>query len=727
VNERLPVRFARGLPFLALALFGGAAWMQMLEPAQGRRAVWAAAIAIGALAATELAARRRGRARAAILAATILAGAVGALLAAGVPDELLRPDRWQDLLAGIGRGIGQMSGARVPYRGLDPWTATAIMLGATALTLAAGLLAGWPRRDGSTGFPIAALVLLVGLSAVPVISLADNAFGRGAVLAVLVLAFLLAERVRVSDAAGAGMAVIAVAVLALVAAPLLDGDDPWFDYETWALEGASSETTVFDWDHGYGVLDWPREGKEVLRVKARRSTYWKAQHLDLFNGERWQAQTIGSNARGAFEQIPYGAPGFSQAVLEARVTVRHMRSGTFVVPGTPLRSPEMPGRQAITTGVPGIYSASRELRRGDAFVVRAYVPTPRTRDLLNAGTEYPAWSDWYRVVGLPGLVDGRRFVRFPAFGDEGALRVWEGGVAEDQDPERIMRDSELRRTWELARRLREGSASPYRFLKRVEAYLARDAFSYSETPPESAQSLEGFLFDAREGYCQHFSGAMALLLRMGGVPARVATGFSPGSLDEDAGEFVVRDTDAHSWVEAWFEDIGWVPFDPTPNAAPPAAQAAGPQFPTAAVGDVADLGTSDAAADARRRAAEDGPPTLALVAAGLAAVGLVCGAVAWRRRRARMGHAPVDELERALLRAGWRMGPATTLRTLERAFASSPEAARYVRQVRESRYAAGGVPPTGAQRRALRRALRAGRGGVGHVRAWWAVPPRLRG
>ena len=67
-------------------------------------------------------------------------------------------------------------------------------------------------------------------------------------------------------------------------------------------------------------------------------------------------------------------------------------------------------------------------------------------------------------------------------------------------------------------------------------------------------TLDGFLFDAKQGYCQQYSGAMALLLRMGGIPARVATGFSTGATDTKTGEYVVRDFDAHSWVEVYYPD-----------------------------------------------------------------------------------------------------------------------------------------------------------------------------
>ena len=59
---------------------------------------------------------------------------------------------------------------------------------------------------------------------------------------------------------------------------------------------------------------------------------------------------------------------------------------------------------------------------------------------------------------------------------------------------------------------------------------------------------------------------------MAGIPARVATGFTTGAFDEKEKEYVVRDLDAHSWVEAWFPGIGWVTRDPTPAAAPARSQ-----------------------------------------------------------------------------------------------------------------------------------------------------------
>ena len=113
----------------------------------------------------------------------------------------------------------------MPYRGLDEWTAP----GARRRRDAAdrrrrALLAFWPRRGGRTGFPVAALFLLLALYVVPAVVLDfEGEFLRGAVLAVLMLAFLRLEKLGVDDAPAAGIAAVAAALAALLAAPALDG------------------------------------------------------------------------------------------------------------------------------------------------------------------------------------------------------------------------------------------------------------------------------------------------------------------------------------------------------------------------------------------------------------------------------------------------------------------------------------------------------------------------
>ena len=158
-------------------------------------------------------------------------------------------------------------------------------IGGTLLIVVAALLAFWPRRDGRTGFPAVALIALVTLYVVPAVVLDfEGEFLRGAVLAVLMVAFLRLEKLGVRDAPAAGVAAVAVALAALLAAPALDGREPWWDYERWALDTASARAVSFTWDHDYSPLDWPRDGRELLRVKASIPAYWKATDLDVFDG-----------------------------------------------------------------------------------------------------------------------------------------------------------------------------------------------------------------------------------------------------------------------------------------------------------------------------------------------------------------------------------------------------------------------------------------------------------
>ena len=268
--------------------------------------------------------------------------------------------------------------------------------------------------------------------------------------------------------------------------------------------------------------------------------------------------------------------------------------------------------------------------------------------------------------------------------------------------------------------------TPEDYVQNVLSFLSEDEFTYTEAPPLSASTLDGFLFDAKSGYCQQYSGSMALLLRMAGIPARVVTGFSTGATDIKTGEYIVRDFDAHSWVEAYYPGWGWITFDPTPAASPARSQ---PADAVASSG-----GSTGGTASFGRDPLEDRGGGIAVVdeaapwwrlplfiAGGLAILGLLAVAA----RRWRRGAPPaLSELERALRRTRREPAPGTTLHALEQRFAGTPAAAGYVRVLRESRYRDAPAHPTRAQRRGLRSELGRGGGLIGRLRAWWALPPR---
>ncbi len=104
----------------------------------------------------------------------------------------------------------------------------------------------------------------------------------------------------------------------------------------------------------------------------------------------------------------------------------------------------------------------------------------------------------------------------------------------------------------------------------VRDYLRREyAYTMSETarPSGDADFVDHFLFEQRQGYCDHFSTAMTVMLRTAGIPARWVMGYAPGEMtgaENGTMQITVRQSDAHSWVEVWDEQWGWVPYEPTP-------------------------------------------------------------------------------------------------------------------------------------------------------------------
>ncbi|MFQ1001048.1 transglutaminaseTgpA domain-containing protein [Modestobacter sp. SSW1-42] len=121
----------------------------------------------------------------------------------------------------------------------------------------------------------------------------------------------------------------------------------------------------------------------------------------------------------------------------------------------------------------------------------------------------------------------------------------------------------------LADELTDPGQAPYERALAIQQYFAdRDngfVYSLSTTPGTTGDRLVDFL-RLKRGYCEQYAGAMAVLVRAAGVPARVVLGYTPGQEQEDGTRLVTTD-DAHAWVEAWFSGLGWIPFDPTPIAA----------------------------------------------------------------------------------------------------------------------------------------------------------------
>ena len=100
--------------------------------------------------------------------------------------------------------------------------------------------------------------------------------------------------------------------------------------------------------------------------------------------------------------------------------------------------------------------------------------------------------------------------------------------------------------------------------KAIESQL-QTAYGYSlQMKASGPDPLADFLFNVKTGHCEYFSTAMAVMLRTHGIASRVVNGFLPGEYNDLGGDYIVRASDAHSWVEVYFPGSGWLTFDPTP-------------------------------------------------------------------------------------------------------------------------------------------------------------------
>lgn len=132
----------------------------------------------------------------------------------------------------------------------------------------------------------------------------------------------------------------------------------------------------------------------------------------------------------------------------------------------------------------------------------------------------------------------------------------------------------------LAKSLAAKAETSAGYVEHVLSYFREQPYFYTLTPPplipganqedvETQKNLvDRFLFQSRKGFCEHFAGSFAFLMRAAGVPARVVLGYQGGELNRYGGYLVVRQSDAHAWCEVWLPEKGWVRIDPTGVVAP---------------------------------------------------------------------------------------------------------------------------------------------------------------
>jgi hypothetical protein len=287
----------------------------------------------------------------------------------------------------------------------------------------------------------------------------------------------------------------------------------------------------------------------VLLVRSTQPLYLRATTADRYAGQaitgtETSAASFGANTDLVSpDEIPAG-----RTILQASVRILASRSAVAFAPEAPLQfgvdtEVDMRGSMADIAAV----RLPVPLAQNQEYSFVSGVSTATVQELRAASTGYPDWVE-QRYLQLPRRMPGR------------VVRIAESIVA--------------------------GADTPYDKATAVERYL-RASYTYSthvpEVPPDR-DWVDFFLFDSQQGYCDYFATAMAVLLRMQGVPARVASGFAPGDLDDGAGGRVVREYHAHSWVEVYFPGHGWQTFEPSAiRSVPERAERAPSQPSTQAV------------------------------------------------------------------------------------------------------------------------------------------------
>jgi transglutaminase-like putative cysteine protease len=138
-------------------------------------------------------------------------------------------------------------------------------------------------------------------------------------------------------------------------------------------------------------------------------------------------------------------------------------------------------------------------------------------------------------------------------------RAWYQRIPDGSNPE----------TQALAREMHEAAGSDTAYINAVLARFNEEEYFYTLQPPAlGSNSVDRFLFDTRQGFCEHYASAFAVLMRAANIPARVVLGYHGGEMNPMAGHMTVRQSDAHAWNEVWLDGQGWYRIDPTAAVAP---------------------------------------------------------------------------------------------------------------------------------------------------------------
>jgi transglutaminase-like putative cysteine protease len=218
---------------------------------------------------------------------------------------------------------------------------------------------------------------------------------------------------------------------------------------------------------------------------------------------------------------------------------------------------------------------------------------PRTLDSLDGAVEYavtmePHGKRWLFALDLPGKTPPRsmmtndfqllfqgQLTNRMRYDMISYLRYRDAAELPRYELQRALRlpAGANPRTRDLAKEMHKRATDDRAYVNAVLGMLRNQNFSYTTTPPLLGPNpVDEFLFTTLAGYCEHYASAFTVLMRAAGVPARVVTGYQGGEFNAVGNYMIVRQADAHAWVEVWLGSEGWTRVDPTAAVAPTRVQ-----------------------------------------------------------------------------------------------------------------------------------------------------------
>jgi protein-glutamine gamma-glutamyltransferase len=485
------------------------------------------------------------------------------LVAASIALKVDRAYHVGQLVDRVAGGVGDFYDVLVPFDGAAHPLMHGVLLLAVFLFTMLCALAVASRR------PVAAILALTAGAGWPATILpGSDDLGRGAFIlaaALALVAWLRPETRRAPPQVLTGTAILVLALILSSSGSVAKGQFlGWQDWDLYNKPGKPL-SVEYVWKANYEGITFPKERTRVFTVHApKRSVYWRATTLDAFADDHWDEDLISLYSEVPSNPVdltgdpllPDGARDPSRHT-KADVTIDALRDRRLVGPSQPVvyDSRSVRNVQYLQGGVALAFSP---LSQGDEYTVWGYTPQPSPAQLAKSPADYP-----------PEISVDRRFLTLGHSSAAPPFRTFEHELWAADYFQSSEEGQRYRPLWLATQRIAGKARNPYAATVALEAWFrSSGGFTYDEQPPATRRDmppLVQFVTETKRGYCQHFAGAMALMLRHLGIPARVAAGFTSGSFDSRRETWTVYDKDAHTWVEVWFQGYGWLPFDPTPS------------------------------------------------------------------------------------------------------------------------------------------------------------------